>query len=346
MTVAAPPEQSPAAAPRPVYFVGTIGLDTANDVFAAVGSCLGNHLRQVPDGEVAGRRQWVTYQFPVLRSYGFLRPVPPSRFLPLELNDAADAPPIRFAELGYAREARTSYSDFCAARDRGLIPPGVRFQVGMPTPFAVLSTFLTPAAAMAVEEEYTLAMLRELTAIANAIPHEDLAFQWDVAPEMIAWDAGAKGNALLGENGHEGILTRLTRLSAAVPPQIQHGYHFCYGDFDPRQAEKPANPAAMIDLYNQLAARTARPINWVHMPIPAHADARFFGYFQELRLQPETQLYLGLIHGVDDRQGAAQRIALAAAVLPDFGIATRCGIARARSDSVVRELLELHASLV
>ena len=128
---------------RPAYFVGTIGLDTASEVFGEVGRCLGGHVRQVPDGEVAGRRQWVTYQLPVLRSYGFLRPQPPNRFVPLELADGFDAADVRFAELGYAREARTSYVDFVAARDRGLIAPGVRFQVGMPTPFAVLRAFLS-----------------------------------------------------------------------------------------------------------------------------------------------------------------------------------------------------------
>ena len=330
---------------RPVYFVGTIGLDTAEDVFAGVGRALGDHVRQVPDGEVAGRRQWVTYQLPVLRSYGFLRPQPPNRFVPLELNDGFDAGDFRFAELGYAREARTSYTDFVAARDCGLIPPSVRFQVGMPTPFAVLRAFLTVPAAIAVEEAYTQAMLRELDAIAAHVPHENLAFQWDVAPEMMEWDAGGNAGGMLGEDGREGILSRLVRLSDAVPPAVRHGYHFCYGDFDASQVERPATPAAMIDLYNSLADRLTRRIDWVHMPIPAHADETFFRHFREVRLRPETQLYLGLIHGTEDRAGAARRIDLAADALPDFGIATRCGIARGRSVGKVEALLKLHASL-
>lgn len=329
----------------PVYFVGTIGLDKARDVFDGVGRCLGSHVRQIPDGEVAGRRQWVTYQLPVLRSYGFLRPRAPSRFVPLELADDFESLDIRFAELGYAREARTSYLDFVSARDRGLIAPGVRFQVGMPTPFAVLRAFLTPPAAAAVEEAYTEAMLDELGEIARLIPHDDLAFQWDVAPEMIEWDAGGNADGLLGADGREGILARLTRLSDAVPADIKHGYHFCYGDFDASQVEKPLTPTMMIRLYNSLADRVARPIDWVHMPVPAHADQRFFDRFGDLRLRPETQLYLGLIHGVKDHDGARHRITMATTVLPDFGIATRCGIARGRSADTVRELLELHAAL-
>ncbi len=331
---------------RPVYFVGTIGLDTSRDVFDEVGRCLGGHIRQVPDGEVAGRRQWVTYQLPVLRSYGFLKPVPPNRFVPLELSDDFRTLEIRFSELGYAREARTSYVDFVEARNRGVIKQGVRLQVGMPTPFAVLRAFLTPSAAAAVEEAYTEAMLRELKEITSRIPHEDLAFQWDIAPEMIEWDAGGNAGGLLGENGCEGILTRICRLSEAVPETVRHGYHLCYGDFDPRQAEKPAAPGAMIDLYNSLAERVRRPIDWVHMPIPAHAHETFFAGFRNLRLRPETQLYLGLIYGSEDREGARRRITMAADVLPNFGIATRCGIARGRSVGKVKELLELHSSLV
>ena len=330
---------------RPVYFVGTIGLDTAREVFGHVGHALGGYMLQVPDGEVAGRRQWVTYQLPVLRSYGFLRPQPPNRFVPLELSDDFESGNVHFAELGYAREARTSYADFMEARAQGLIGPGVRFQVGMPTPFAVLRTFLTPSAAIAVEEAYTLAMIGELEEIARQIPHEDLAFQWDVAPEMIEWDAGGNADGLLGQDGMEGILTRMARLSNAVPTTITHGYHFCYGDFDPRQAEKPTSPAAMIELYNRLSNRVTRPLNWLHMPVPAHADQAYFDGFKDLKLRPETQLYLGLIYGSDDKEGAQHRMAMASAVLPDFGIATRCGIARGRTTETVKDLINLHAEL-
>lgn len=330
---------------RPVYFVGTIGLDTASDVFSHVGQMLGHNVRQVPDGEVAGRRQWVTYQLPVLRSYRFLQPQPPNRFVPLELSDDFDSTEVHFAELGYAREARTSYADFKDARDRGLIAKGVRFQVGMPTPFAVLRAFLTLPAAIAVEEAYTQAMIRELDEIARQIPHDELAFQWDIAPEMMEWDAGGNAGGMLGPDGKQGIVARITRLSNAVPPAIRHGYHFCYGDFDASQIEKPLSPAAMIELYNAIAGSVSRALDWVHMPVPAHADQGFFDRFSDLRLRPETQLYLGLIHGPDDVDGARRRMALAKSVLPDFGIATRCGIARARSAATVKDLIELHAAL-
>src|SRR4029450_5120428 len=59
-----------------VHLVGSIGLGTVEDVFATVGKLLGPYLRRMPDGEVGGRRMWITWQYPVLRGHPSLRPDP------------------------------------------------------------------------------------------------------------------------------------------------------------------------------------------------------------------------------------------------------------------------------
>ena len=51
-----------------VHLVGSIGLDTVDEVFATVGKMLGPHLRRIPDGEVGGRRLWISWQYPLLRA--------------------------------------------------------------------------------------------------------------------------------------------------------------------------------------------------------------------------------------------------------------------------------------
>jgi len=56
----------------PVHLVGSIGLDTVDDVFAACGELLGPYLKRVPDGEPGGRRLWISWQFPLLRASPFL----------------------------------------------------------------------------------------------------------------------------------------------------------------------------------------------------------------------------------------------------------------------------------
>jgi hypothetical protein len=61
-------------------------------------------------------------------------------------------------------------------------------------------------------------------------------------------------------------------------------------------------------------------------------------------LKDGTTLYLGAVHaGVD---GAKARIAAARRYVPQFGIATECGMARARSEETVRKLLKIHAEVL
>ena len=110
------------AKPTAVHLVGSIGLDTVEDVFRTVGRTLGPYLRRAPDGEVGGRKLWISWQYPLLRAR-FLEPDPSGAVRPankfplLTLADGVKPQDVRFGELGYAREARASYLAFVAARD-------------------------------------------------------------------------------------------------------------------------------------------------------------------------------------------------------------------------------------
>ena len=115
----------------PVHFVGSIALDTPDEVFAAAGELLGPHLKRVPDGEPAGRRLWISFQVPVLRANPDLEVLgsdPTLGLIPLKMRDGVRPEDLHFGELGYSREARTSYQDFLAARRAGGRPgnPGKR----------------------------------------------------------------------------------------------------------------------------------------------------------------------------------------------------------------------------
>jgi hypothetical protein len=59
-----------------VHLVGSVGLDTVPEVFAAAGKYLGPFLKRVPDGETGGRRLWVSWQYPLLRASPFLQAEP------------------------------------------------------------------------------------------------------------------------------------------------------------------------------------------------------------------------------------------------------------------------------
>jgi len=336
--------------PESVHLVGSIGLDSVEEVFRTAGTLLGRRLRRVPDGEPGGRRLWISWQYPLLRANPFLKqdPNPPPAgavgFPRLRIADGVAAGEVRFGELGYAREARASYQDFVAARGRGELPADARFQVCLPTPLAVIMPFCLPPDADAIEPAYEAAMLREIDAVCAAIPHRDLALQWDVCIEMIAWDGQLGARYAPPSVTKESILARLARISRPVPADVELGIHLCYGDLDGRHFVEPKDAGNMVELANALAGAIRHRLAWLHMPVPvARSDDAFFAPFGDLRLGPDTELYLGLVHA-DGVEGVRRRIAAAHKVVGDFGIATECGMARARTPTVVTDLLKIHAA--
>ena len=64
------------------------------------------------------------------------------------------------------------------------------------------------------------------------------------------------------------------------------------------------------------------------MPVPkGRTDDAYFTPLDNLRLHPETKLYLGLVH-YDDAAGDAARIAAARRHARVDGVATECGMTR------------------
>ena len=334
-----------------VHLVGSIGLDSVEEVFRTVGPLLGNRLRRLPDGEPGPRRLWVSFQYPVLRASPYMRPDPSgevrltSGFPKLCLAEGVAADEVRFGELGYAREARASYLDFCAARERGDISAGVRFQVCLPTPMGVVYAFCTVRDLAEIESAYEQAMIQEAQRICDAIPHQDLCIQWDVCHEVILLDGQAQGhfpdvNASLSE-----VMARMKRLGACVPSDVEMGFHLCYGDFGARHMIEPRDAGRMVEIANALTQIVQRPIQFIHMPVPIErTDDGYFRPLQDLQLAPQTELYLGLLHASDGEAGAARRLDVARKYAKVFGIATECGISRARKPELVTNLLRLHAS--
>lgn len=332
----------------PVHLVGSVGLDTVRDVFASVGQILGSAVKRVPDGEPGGRRCWISWQYPLLRASPYLQAAEgdgmraSAGFPKLRLKDGVSASELRFGELGYAREARPSYEDFVRARERGEIARDARFQVCLPTPFAVVVAFCTPEAVADIEPAYEQAMMREIEAIYSVIPHNDLCLQWDVCVEMVIWDGQIKYHGMFGAS-EAAVLARLERVSRNVPPTVELGFHLCYGDWDAKHFVEPKDAARMISLANALAEAIRRPIKYIHMPVPiARDDDPFFAPFKTLRLARDTELYLGLVH-VDGVEGTLRRATAAKKYVPAFGIAAECGLGRCKTPDDVRMLLKIHA---
>jgi methionine synthase II (cobalamin-independent) len=334
--------------PDKVHFVGSIALDSVEEVFRTLGSTLGTRLRRVPDGEPGGRRLWISWQYPLLRAQPFLKADPnaPDQitgFLPLSLADDVKPSEVRFGELGYAREARASYQDFLEAKRRGELPRRTRFQVSLPTPFAVVYPFCSVKDEAVIESAYESAMWREVETICRAIPHDDLCIQWDVCIEMVLWD----GRLVYMQNPfadlHGEIIQRIKRLMAAVPEDVELGFHVCYGDWDAKHFIEPFDATKLVEVASALSSAATRPITYIHMPVPIdRTDDAYFEPLGKLRLPASTELYLGVVHG-DGVEATKKRISAASKYVRDFGIATECGIARCRTPEMVHSLLEVYA---
>jgi hypothetical protein len=326
-----------------VHFVGSVALDSPEEVFAAIGAHCGPYLKRVPDGEPGGRRMWIAWQIPVLRANPSLTPVGQAIF-PLKLAEGAKPEEIHFGELGYAREARPSYEDFLAARAAAQIPAGVRFQVSLPTPLAVVRPFVHPPDAAHVFPAYERAMLREVERIAKAIPHHDLAIQWDVCIEMLAWD-GRWPNSPSFPGMEQVFSANFARLSAAVPRDVELGFHLCYGDMDAKHFVQPVDTTKLVEMADLITRSVDRPINWIHMPVPIdRSDDAYFAPLKNLRLQESTELYLGLVHAQDGAEGTEKRIAAAKKHVSNFGVASECGISRGRDSNVAMAFIKTYAA--
>jgi methionine synthase II (cobalamin-independent) len=336
--------------PDSAYLVGSIGLDSVDEIFRTVGRSIGQRLKRVPDGEVGPRRLWASFQYPLLRSSPFLRPDPSgavratSKFPLLTIAEGVDPGEITFGELGYAREARASYLDLQAAKKRGDFPEHVRLQVCMPTPFSTIYAFAAPRDVLAIEAAYEKAMIAEVNRLCDAIPHRDLCIQWDFCHEMISLDGQPQDWFPATGASQPDIMARMKRICAPVPADVELGIHLCYGDFGARHFIEPKDAGRMVDVANDMAKAVGRLINYMHFPVPVErTDRDYFAPFAHLALDPRTEIYLGVVHVSAGVDGVIARIETAREFVPRFGIATECGIARARKPDLVNRILDTYA---
>ena len=327
---------------RPVLLVGSVPLDSPASVFDAVGTKLGSLVKRVPDGETGARKDWIVWQAEVMKNAEGLEPGSTRELqggYHFTLYKVKLGAKVEFGPLGYAAAAIHSYEDFKKARSAGKFPPATRLQVSLPTPIAVVLSFCEPSAVQAVWPVYEARLNREIDEIAKAIPHRDLAIQWDIAAEICFV---LENPELVKVIPMEPLVASIARASEHVPPDAELGLHLCYGDPGHKHVIEPKDTRLMVDLTNALVAAIKHPVAWVHMPVPRdRKDDAYFEPLRNLRLPPTTELFLGLVHLTDGVAGARSRVETAKRFRPEFGIATECGFGR-RNPATVLPLLDLH----
>jgi hypothetical protein len=333
---------------REVHLVGSIPLGDVETVFRTVARTVGRCIRRIPDGEVGSRIGWLSWQrdiFARCPQFTALQVDPDWRggkpWTKFVLNDDAQDAAIDFGPLGYAQEAAASHKIFARLKEEGIVAPDARFQVSLPTPYAVVNVFVDKDSHARTEPHYERAMRNELASLVAAIPAGELAVQWDVAQEI---ECIASSDPHFFALSREEFAARLARLVGYLPLEADVGIHFCYGDNLHKHFIEPTDMHVMVDMANRLCSAATRPINWFHMPVPRdRVDDAYFAPLQRLNTTDATTLFLGLVHYTDGLAGTLERIAAAERYADSFGIATECGMGR-RPPETIEKLLEIHAA--
>ncbi|HEX9463027.1 MAG TPA: hypothetical protein VGB82_10555 [Alphaproteobacteria bacterium] len=337
-----------------LLLVGSIPLDTVEDVFSTFGRPLGQYLSAMPDGEVGPRSHWISrVHYQVLAIHPGLEvlqhPRPDDGVERVNPHDSTDGwkfrvrpgvADIRFGSpgwrLGFARDALNSYFVFKTLRERGVLPRHLRFQVSLPMVNSVTPPRIIPDAAdrEKVRRGYEAATRAELDTIIEKIPPGDLAIQWDCATEV--QDAYGAVQGLPKEGAIERNLGQIRALSSQIPAGVALGYHFCFGTLGGWPRFAPDDLGQTVTLANAAVEASGRRVDWIHIPLLDTSEERFFAPLAGL--QPKgARVYLGAIHNMGR---FAERVRLARKYVADFGVAAFCGFGRIPPAEMPRVLEE------
>jgi hypothetical protein len=339
-----------------LLLVGSLPADSTDHALRAGAELFRDIVFALPDGETGPRRAWVGYEREFL-----VRPNPDVEVVvetesPTGIPRHAYETPVFKIRAGVNElhwdswpridEAIESYRLFCTLRSEGVIPSGLRFQVGLPFPSSALNGFKADFAAdyPVAERAYEELVGRELVRLMSSVPADDLAIQWDMAYEtqdiegVLAWTA---------EGAWERFAGPVVRLTPQIPEEVLVGYHFCYGTFPEWPMYEARDMGLLVRMANYAVARSGRVVDWVHMAGPRYLrseDRSFFRPLVDLEVG-DTRVYLGIVQPIDGLSGLRRRHATASRYLRDFGVAMYCGFGRQPGADPVETMRE-HARVV
>jgi hypothetical protein len=321
-----------------LHLIGSVPLGSTEEVFRTLSQELGPHLRRMPDGETGERSRWVYFQGQMLRAHPAMEidpTVPLYPFVQWDGKVVREIAQVRFKpgvdpdtvafETGYDKAAADSYEVFKRLRQSGAIAAGTRFQVSLPTPHSSGYLYVSGPARQTYFRVYERALLKALANIVATIPAQDLAVQWDVCQEVLAFEGYFKDRPA---DYKQQTFAMLGRLGEAVPAGIELGYHLCYGSPADEHLVQPKDAAILVEMLEGIAAATRRSIEFFHIPVPKERiDDAFYAPLKAWKRPAGAELYLGLLHH-NDEAGDRKRVAVARKFISDFGLSAECGWGR------------------
>ncbi len=340
--------------PTTVHFNGGVNLADTETVLREITARVPTGVSRIPDGETGDRQNWIWFQLEKFQQTpGLAREAavdtPSEGYVQMPkvgLADGATPADVQWTNLGYADVYQESYATFRRLRDEGVVPTGVRFQVQYPTPLASINAWVVAADQDGLEPSYEAALFADLDRLLAALPHDEIAVQWDVAVEFAILEGGFEGS-----QDFDGIVERLVRCVEQVPEDVPVGLHLCYGDYQHQHFTQPESLDLQVRVSNAVAAAAGRTVSWLAFTVPQNrGDAPFFEPLRELSVPAETEVYLALVpyHPADQEPGTVdEQVRLIDSYLDGrvWGICTECGMARAERHEIP-ELLDLHREII
>lgn len=321
-----------------LHLIGSIPLESSEQVFRTLAAELGQHLKRMPDGETGERSRWVYFQRQMLLDHPAMEldpTLPPYKFVQWDGKVVREIEQVRFKagvdpatvafETGYDKAALASWEVFKRLRAPGAIASGTRFQVCLPTPHASGYLYVGGPARETYFGVYERALKAALANIVQEIPATDLSIQWDVCQEVLAFEGYFKDRP---PHYKRQTFDMLGRLGDAVPDGVELGYHLCYGSPRDEHLVQPKDASILVEMMEGIVAATKRNVDFLHIPVPkGRTDEDYYAPLKAWKRPAGTKLYLGLLHH-DDAAGDRARVVAARRAIDDFGLAAECGWGR------------------
>jgi hypothetical protein len=345
---------------RDILLVGSIALANAEEVFRTVADVIGPAAKRIPDGETGtARAYWLQCQTPFfldnpqlemverdaaspggfrharIPSNGLYSPTAAGAYMgQARLKPGVEPNDLRFDNLGYADWAEESFGIFKGLQKEGVVPAGAKFQVCIPTTQVVIYSRMVYQEIPKIAPAYEAGIFREVERICQNLPKNEVSIQWDCT-EPVGWQDA-------DEAMKTGMIKRMVSFAEPVADGVELGYHLCYGDWEHKHMREPDDLGESVEMANAVSSSVGREIGWMHMPVPrGRSDDAYFAPLKDLKLHPETELVLGLVHHTDGIDGTRRRMAAADKFVSGYGIATECGMGR-RPPETIMELMRIH----
>lgn len=301
-----------------LLLVGSLPAASTEAALRSGAELFGDMVFALPDGETGPRAAWVGYErerlarphpdVVVVEETGSPTGIPRHAYETPVFAIRDGVSRLRFDSWPRIDDAIASYGQFRMLRDQGVIPDGLRFQIGLPFPSSALNAFKADYARdyPVAERGFEELVARELVRLTDAIPAEDLAIQWDCAYEtqdiegVLAWTPEGAWERFAGP------VTRLTRL---IPEEALVGYHLCYGTFPEWPMYEARDYSVLVRMANFAVANSGRTVDWLHLAGPRYLRSEDRSFFRPLiDLEPlSARVFLGIVLPIDGVAGLRRR---------------------------------------